>query len=40
MFRPRKNIDTLRRSSQRRNNRRWDRIQRQMALEIVVSNEW
>jgi hypothetical protein len=38
MFHSRKNIDTVRRSSQRRNNRRLARIQRQIVLETVVSN--
>ena len=38
MFPSRKNIDTVRRSLQRRNNRRLTRIRRQMAFETVVSN--
>ncbi|CAF3898928.1 unnamed protein product [Rotaria sp. Silwood2] len=38
MFHSRKNIATIRRSSQRQNNRRLARIQRQIALETVVSN--
>jgi hypothetical protein len=38
MFRSRKNIDTIRRSSQRRNYRRLTRIQRQIAFETIVSN--
>ncbi|CAF1056800.1 unnamed protein product, partial [Rotaria sordida] len=38
MFHSRKNVTTVRRSSQRRNNRRLGRIQRQIALETIVSN--
>ncbi|CAF2746973.1 unnamed protein product [Rotaria sp. Silwood2] len=38
MFHSRRNIDTVRRSSQRRNNQRLARIQRQIVLETVASN--
>ena len=38
MFRSPKDIATVRRSAQRRNNRHLVRTQRQMALETVVSN--
>jgi hypothetical protein len=38
MFHSRKNIDTVRRSSQRQNERRLARIQRQVALQTVVYN--
>ncbi|CAM4839468.1 unnamed protein product [Rotaria magnacalcarata] len=38
MFRSSKNVDTIRRSSQRRNYRRLARIQRQITLETVLSN--
>lgn len=36
----RKTLDTLRRSSQRRNRQRIDRIQRQIIIDTLVSNLW
>jgi hypothetical protein len=36
----RKTLDTIRRSSQRRSNRRLDRIQRQAVIDTLVSNLW
>lgn len=38
MFHSRKTLDTIRRSSQRRNNQRFARIQRQIVLQTIVSD--